>query len=841
LAEVTPSRWDDGALARMQAALAGLGEVHGVALELAVADGRARLGVRATTEAVLARMLDALYAHHPQMHARPLDLSIRPDTDPLHCGAGESRVCLRLGLARPSAFPLRVPVPAARGSGPRPGPAEDAGVLADVLTAAAHAHPGQRVVLQVVLGPAPPPGAPAWPPGSTMAVAPNPRPGPGRLRARTSCPCWPCSPWVDWGCGATCGTATATSCRWPPSALLREKLATTPFAVQVRLTALGASTPDILAALARRVAMATSALDHPAGNSLRARQLRGDPRDLTPSRDMLRRADILTTAEIAALWHLAPALGPSAPAERARHLLPATEAFRRGGRVGVASHQGTCRPIHLPPSLLARHHLVVARTRRGKSTLLLHLARTALERLATGGERLALVVIDPHQDLAEAVLGLVPAGLEEGVVYLNLADRERPVGLNLLDPDLFPDRDRAAEHLVTMLHRLWPDNWGPRMEGALRAALMALYEANQTRPPEHRYTLLDVTPFLATHGFREEVLAQVRDLALHAWWNETYTLLPRVLQQQIATPITTKIGRFLVGEAARLVIGQARSTLDPRRLLAEGGALVVNAAAGRLGEGGAALLGATVLNLVGLLVEEQVATAPERRPRVVALVDEASTLVAADYPRMLSEYGKYGLAVVLVTQSLAKLDAIDRHLRPTVLANVDALTVFGVSAEDARLLAPELGPELAPEDLTDLDDYTCYARWWADSRRPAAFSSRVDPPSPPDRRRVSEIAARSAARVGLPREAVLREIETVLRERRDGRMPLTPQPTAGSDDDAAVHGGPERVAAAGPRPLAPVDQATPPVSQTGLWGEPVPSPPTRRRSHARSNAVRRDR
>jgi len=398
------------------------------------------------------------------------------------------------------------------------------------------------------------------------------------------------------------------------------------------------------------------------------------------------------------------------------------------------------------------------------------------------------------------------------------------VGINLLDSDLFPGRDRTAENVITVLHQLWPDNWGPRMEGALRAAALSLHEANGRRAPEARYTLLDVLPLLANPMFRAEVRAQVRDPALHAWWEETYERLPRLLQQQTANPVTTKIGRFVVDEASRFALGQACSTFDPRALLRDGGVLVVNSAVGSLGEGGAALLGATVLNLLGLVVEEQVAVPPNRRARLVVLVDESSTLGAADYPRMLSELGKYGASFVLVTQSLAKLDAIDRQLRPTILANIDALTVFQVSADDARVLTPELGPELAPEDLTDLDDYQCYARWWEGGQRLPVFAFRVDPPPPLDARRVQAIAGWSAARYGRSRANVEQEIAEALRRRHGGASATTNDLPATNDGSDKVND--ERPDTGG-LSTHPSGAVNPPVTGAG------------RRHHARSNDARR--
>jgi len=441
-----------------------------------------------------------------------------------------------------------------------------------------------------------------------------------------------------------------------------------------------------------------------------------------------------------------------------------TDDTDRGCRVGVSGRQGAMAPIQIPVSLLYRNHLVVAKTRRGKSTLLLHVASFLMQRMADTRQRFALVVVDPHQDLAEAVLGSVPPTLEDQVIYLNLADGERPTGLNLLDVSLFPNRDRTSENIIAMMHRLWPDNWGPRMEGALRASLSCLHEANIARAREEQYTLLDVVPMLTSTDFREEVLKQVPDKALWVWWRDNYDRISRTFQQQTANPVTTKVGRFIVTEAARLVVGQARSTFDPRALLRDGGVLIVNSGVGSLGEGGAALMGATLLNLLGLVVEEQVTLASAERCRLVALVDESSTLGAADYQRMLSELSKYGASFILVSQSLAKLDAIDRALRPTIFSNIDGLTVFQVSAEDGRYLVPELGSDIEVSDLTDLSDFECYARWWADGRRLPTFSLRLDPPPAFYAERVQCIARSSAERFGRPRQEVLADIDRALAE-----------------------------------------------------------------------------
>ncbi len=814
LVEVTPSRWDEEPIQRAQSMLSGLSGVGDFSLEFAATAEGIRFYVRAGTPAVTEQARAQLRAAYPQAGLREISIGEQPHVDPTWRAAGEEMAAVELRLSRGADLPLTCDW-RHRGD-----------PLRAALAAASTLRDGERAVCQIVLGPVPS----GWADGLRSRLTTRPaRVSQGRdapptqeilpfvalfaigaigLQGYRWYQAGDILPLVGAGAAGLLGlplvaalVARFLSGRQPlDQEAIEQKLAHPAFAAHARILAFGppGASRERLSELCAGTVAAYQSYDHPVGNGLRSRSWTGNPTRPTVRRGLLRRPDILNAAELAGLWHLPddPSGLPLAGQAAARRIVPTNEEVARGCRVGASVHQGRRVPAYLPHGLLFRNHLVVAKTRRGKSTLLLHMASYLMERMAVGRERLLLVIVDPHQDLAEAVLGIVPSGLEDRVTYLNLADPERPVGLNLLDVALFPSRDRTAENVITMMNRLWPQNWGPRMEGALRAALMSLHEANQARQREEQYTLLDVVPTLSSADFREEVLKQVPDRALWAWWRDNYDRLGRTMQQQTANPVTTKVGRFLVTRAARLVLGQSRCTFDPRSLLREGGVLVVNSAVGILGEGGAALVGATVLNLLGLVVEEQVALPTTQRSRLVALVDESSTLGAADYPRMLSELGKYGASFVLVTQSLAKLDALDEALRPTVFSNVDGLTVFQVSAQDSRYLVPELGGGLDVDDLTALDDFECYARWWSDGKRLPTFSLRLDPPPSVDRERLLAVARRSAERFGRPGEQVANEIDNALAgrgvrvvpsghasatvktdEQRADKVPDEPQPT----------------------------------------------------------------
>ncbi|MCY4639609.1 MAG: hypothetical protein OXC94_04635 [Chloroflexi bacterium] len=812
LAEIVPPRDLEGGIAAARGMLRALcGER--VSLEIAVDAGGPRWYVRAASRPVLERALAQLRAVYPQARAEEIP-PWRPDLDPAPVPGDERTASVELGhLAEPE-LPLR--------SDWRYDPDPLSGIVAGI-----EPGPAERVVARLSLAPArrvaaarirrrAAPAVREWrEPAVPRAASPVP------LVALLAVLAAGLQGWRWYEAGewmlllaggaaffvalpaaAALAVRLARRPKSLPQRQLEEKLAAPLAAASLEVLAVGnrGANREHLRWLALEAAASYRAYDGAAGGGLRPGAARR-PRLGRRARPNL----LLNSDELAALWHLPDGAGEPASVRRttARRLAPAPGHAERGARVGRTDAGPASLPVHMPRELLHRNQLIVAKTRRGKSTLLRHIAASVMEGVTPG--ETALVVVDPHRDLAEAVLDAVPPGLADRTTYLDFASRERPVGLNLLDRDLFSDRDRTTEHVITMMNRLWPQNWGPRMEGALRASLLALLDANARRERERQYTLLDVAPFLTDRELREGILEHVRDPAVRAWWRDNYDRVGRVLQQQTATPVTSKIGRFTVTEASRLVFGQARSTYDPREIVRDGGVLVVNTAAGVLGEGASSLVGATLLNLLGLLVEEQVALDPERRRRVVSLVDESSTLAAVDYNRMLSELGKYGASYVLVTQSLAKFDAVDRSLAPTLFANIDGLTCFGVSAEDARRLVPELGSGIEVEDLVSLDDFTCYARWWDGHARPGAFSFRVDPPPESAPGRAEEIARASAERVGRPRGLVEREIAEALearwpagsagRLRTPGEKPPAPPPGGGpliALDPAAAEASPAR-------------------------------------------------
>ncbi len=517
---------------------------------------------------------------------------------------------------------------------------------------------------------------------------------------------------------------------------IREKVSRIAFDAEIEITAfLPAGDSNQRARdLLEQVASAYRHYDNPAGARFDAGKVRPASAavSLHPSGPgLLGRRSILGVREVASLWHPPGSRDETPLVERsgARTLLPSARGVKGGALVGNAS-AGTLRDIHFPADLLRRHHLYVARTRMGKSTLMRHIVAHKLREKAAGRDDDAIVVVDPHADLVSSLLEHVPLVMADGVRLIDLANRSGAPGINLLDTRVFADRDRTADSVVRVARGLW-DQWGPRMQSILEQTVKTLHEANESMEEDEQYTILDGLKLLSNDPFRNKLLEKLNDSYLIEWWERDFSSWHRQYKAEALAPVQTRLSYYASSKRARAILGQSRSTIDLRETILRGGVLFVSTAQGSVGRDVAALVGASLLNLVDAVIREQGGVPLEERRGALVVVDEMQSMSGVDYESMLSELGKFGASFILATQSLAKLDDLSPTMRDTVLANVGCLAVFQVAASDARHLVWELGKERVTEDdVTSLPVHQCYVRATVGTERMPAFSMTVRKPEP---------------------------------------------------------------------------------------------------------------
>jgi hypothetical protein len=341
-----------------------------------------------------------------------------------------------------------------------------------------------------------------------------------------------------------------------------------------------------------------------------------------------------------------------------------------------------------------RHLYVVGQTGTGKSTLLLNLIAQDL----AAGDGLAL--LDPHGDLAEAVLLHVPRRRSNDLVYINPADSDRPIGFNPLSrvpDDLKPI---VADGVVSAFRHVWPESWGPRLDYILTNAVRALLDVPGG-------TLLMLPRLLIDDGFRVQLVeAHVGDPVVRAFWLQEYAGYGDRFRAEAISPIQNKIGKALIEPRLRNMMAQPSSTITLRRLMDEGAIVICNLAKGRLGEGTSHLLGALLTTTIAQAAMSR-ADMPASDRRVFHLyADEFQSFTTDSFALILSEARKYGLTLTVAHQYLEQLPD---QLRAAVFGNVGSMLACRTGASDAPDIAEQIGLGGA-DALLDLPNHTAWAR-----------------------------------------------------------------------------------------------------------------------------------
>lgn len=443
-------------------------------------------------------------------------------------------------------------------------------------------------------------------------------------------------------------------------------------------------------------------------------------------------ADIWNGLELAGAFHLPQALTDLPLVRRlsVKHLLASPEIARQVEQapapmppalIGHSRHRGYSVPVYFPYQTLFNHTFLAARSRYGKSTLIQLLAHGALQPVRDGSLQPGIFVIDPHADLIDDLLRLIPPHRAKDVVLLDLTDLERVVALNPLDASMGFTRDQAIANLMSSFERIWHDFWGPRMAYFLKAVCLLLYTLNQQKVRQGRaheqYTILDINPLLQYPDYARRVLAEL-DMSetwhqeLVAWWQNVYDALPRgsTFRNEVIMPIVSKLGLFQDNQHLRRIVGQP-ITKAPIHLAVTEGKIVLCALSARdMEEAAVNVLGSTLINLLHRAFLMQQPVPLQARRKVFCAVDEFHAFSGGDFDRLLSEDAKLGCALLLATQNLKRLNKIRDGLLEMVLSNCETLCAFNVSAVDAKVLAEELRGQVEPKHILSQPRLHCYAR-----------------------------------------------------------------------------------------------------------------------------------
>ena len=165
-----------------------------------------------------------------------------------------------------------------------------------------------------------------------------------------------------------------------------------------------------------------------------------------------KRSIVLSSEELASVFHL-PIPGTHLPKIKwlKARSAPAPLGMNEGILLGINEYRDQETPVRLAREDRRRHLYIVGQTGTGKTTMLQELIHQDIE------EKEGLCVIDPHGDLIEAALAVIPQERWEDVIVFDPTDLERPLGLNMLEHDpRYPEQKTfIVDELINIFNKLY--------------------------------------------------------------------------------------------------------------------------------------------------------------------------------------------------------------------------------------------------------------------------------------------------------------------------------------------------------------------------------------------------
>lgn len=379
-----------------------------------------------------------------------------------------------------------------------------------------------------------------------------------------------------------------------------------------------------------------------------------------------------------------------------------------------------------------QHVYVIGQTGTGKSTFLKNIA---LQDIKSGR---GICIVDPHGEFVEEVLTMIPEDRANDVIYFNPADNDYPIGFNVLEvPDVNNPEYKpiAASSLMGIFTKIWANVWSARMEYILNNAILALLDNPGS-------TLLGVQRILVDKEYRKQILSNVKDPVVLAFWKQEYEQYDPRFRNEAIAPIQNKVGQFLSSSLIRNIVGQPQSSLNLYDAMNQEKIILVNVSKGRIGEDNSQLLGAMVITKLQLAAMERVRIPEEERRDFYLYVDEFQNFATDSFASILSEARKYRLNLVIAHQYIGQLVTdTSTRVRDAVFGNVGTLVVFRVGAADAEFLENEFAPEVTIEDLVGLPNHHILLKLMIEQVRSRPFSASTLPPL------MIEVSEGAAARI----------------------------------------------------------------------------------------------
>ncbi len=409
---------------------------------------------------------------------------------------------------------------------------------------------------------------------------------------------------------------------------------------------------------------------------------------------------VLSSEEIATIFHF-PNKSITTPNVYWMHAkrAPAPATIPTSGLyLGKSTYRGLSKPVHMSIHDRQRHMYIIGKTGTGKSEFLKDMIMQDIR----NGQGLA--VIDPHGDLIEDMLPLIPPQRAEDVILFDPSDTQRPMGFNMLEAQTEEQKHYVVSSIIGLMYKLFDPNKtgiiGPRFEHAIRNAMLTvMYEKGST--------FIEVVRVLTDATYVQELLPKVQDPIVRRYWTDQIAQTSDFHKSEVLDYIVSKFGRFVTNKMIRNIIGQSDSAFNFRKVMDEQKILLVNLAKGKIGEENSSFLGLILVPKILVAAMSRQDIPKEQRKDFFLYVDEFQNFATPDFAQILSEARKYKLNLVVANQFIGQME---EEVKNAIFGNVGTVVSFRVGVTDANYLQHEFQPTFTEADLINVERFNTYIK-----------------------------------------------------------------------------------------------------------------------------------
>ena len=467
----------------------------------------------------------------------------------------------------------------------------------------------------------------------------------------------------------------------------------------------------------------------------------------------------LNVEEISSIFHF-PYSKKAAPQVRmlkSREATPPVNLPKEGILIGKSSFRGEEKEVRIKKDDRRRHFYTIGQTGTGKSVLLQNMIVQDIK----NGEGVA--VIDPHGELIEKILELIPRERAEDVIYFDPGDTAYPMGLNMLEYDpRFPEhKTLIVNELLDIFNKLFnmATAGGPMFEQYFRNAALLVME-----DPESGNTLLEIEKILADKSFRDYKLSKSKNIVVDMFWRQIAEKAGGEASLQNMVPyVVSKFDTFLANDIMRPIIAQEKSSFNVREAMDNKKILLLNLSKGRLGELNSSLLGLIMVGKILMAALSRVNMPEAERQDFYLYIDEFQNVTTKSIATILSEARKYKLDLILTHQFIGQLE---EDIQKAVFGNVGSICSFRIGSDDGEYMEKQFAPTFTAPDLLNIDNRNAYLKLLVDGQTSKPFNIKTIAPEKGNPEMAEYIKQLSRSKFARPRD----EVEEEIRRRHTGQL-----------------------------------------------------------------------